>query len=177
MDPNELRKEHQLRTFEMARNDGKPPALRHIAAGGLMMQVTTVVAAGVLAGFTSQLFGKFLYHFTVWIAVGLTLCGASMYRRGIALRPSWDRADISASKLTNFQHLVAIVGGALVFSLRGKMLGGPTLAFFIIESAFLLVYVNFILLSLALKVPVDRSTWAALLLLAAACYTTFDHLT
>ncbi len=165
-----------MRTFELLRTDGKPPALRHIAIGGLLMQVTALIGAGVLAAFTCRLFGLYLYHFTVWLAVALSVCGISMYRRGVSLRPSWNRSDLSASKLANFQHWVAIIGGGLAFALRGKMLGGPTLAFFIIESAFLLVYVNFILLSVALKIKVDRSTWAASALLAAAWYTTFEHL-
>ena len=141
-----------------------------------MMQVTALIGAAVLSAFMFQLFGRYRYHFTLWFAVALTICGISMFRRGVSLRSSWDRSDLSAAKLANFQHFVAIFGGALVFSLRGKMLGGPTLAFLIIESAFLLVYLNFILLSVALKIKVDRSTWAASVLLAAAWYTTFEHL-
>lgn len=143
---------------------------------GLFMQASTVLIAVVLSAAVCQKVGNFVLCLTVSIAIGLTLSGIAMFRRGVSLRPSWDQGDLSASRLTTFQHCVAVIGGVLVFSLRGKMLGGPTIAFFIIESAFLLTYVNYILLSVALKIQVDRSTWGAILLLTAAWYATFDRL-
>lgn len=131
---------------------------------------------GLLAVVGSALYGRTVY-ISVWVAVGLTACGVSMYRRGVALRPRWNHSDISAARLTNLHHLTALIGGGIILLLREKTLSGSTAAFFIIESAFLLIYVNFILLSSALKIAVDRSTWVAFLLLTAAWYSTFEQIT
>jgi hypothetical protein len=167
-----------MRTFELHREDGKPPALRHIAFGGLFMELTATLIAAIVAGLSYGFFhsATYLTHFAVFIAVGLTICGAAMIRRGISLRPLWDRSDMSASKLTNFHHLFVLIGGGLLLGFRNKAISFA-LPIFIIESAFLLVYANFVLLSAALKIKIDGSTWAAILLLTAAWYSTFEQVT